>query len=49
MQYLMWKNIYRLCRNDRNAAGGGVMVYARSDIPSRRLSQTEPENASASG
>ena len=38
---------YRLYINDQNAAGGGVMVYVRSDIPSRRLSQTEPENVQA--
>ena len=32
---------YRLFRRDRNDKGGGVMVYIRSDIPCRRVTDYE--------
>ena len=35
---------YRMYRKDRNAHGGGVMVFIRSDIPSRNVKDIEHAN-----
>ena len=32
---------HRVFRKDRNANGGGVMVFLRSDLPSRQLTELE--------
>jgi len=34
---------YRLYRRDRTTNGGGVLVYVRADIPSRRIKRDEPK------
>ncbi|XP_014673473.1 PREDICTED: uncharacterized protein LOC106813766 [Priapulus caudatus] len=38
---------YRLYRRDRTTTGGGVMVYVRADIPSRRIKRGEPKTVEA--
>lgn len=39
-------NGYRLCHNDRQAGGGGLMIYVRSDVRVRQLERMSLEDLS---